>query len=114
MNMEFIIIVAIIYLVSRMFKNYKHNQRVSNVIDDIERYGVVELMEIIEWETFLRQQLAITEIEFKRGQITEDAFSESIKILLNKRNEIQERFNITDEEMTEIYFNHLESARITN
>jgi hypothetical protein len=108
--MWFIIIVAIILIALKMNNNYKHNQKVENVINSINAYGFSESSEIVEWEAFLRQQLAMVEVLFRGGEITEQEYVDRLKALMIKHREIEEKYNITEEEMSQIYRDRMEIA----
>jgi len=109
-NMWFIIIVAIILIALKMNSNYKHNQKVEDVINSINTYGFSESSEIVEWEAFLRQQLAMVEVLFKGREITEQEYVDRLKALMSKHREIEEKYNITEEEMSQIYRDRMEIA----
>ena len=102
--MKWIFIIAIgIFLVWKMSKNVKANNAAEVVLNGLEKHSPDELTEIVQWEFQLRIKLAELKFLSENGKLSDDEFFVMSKVLLEKHREIEQKYNVTEEEMVNYY-----------
>ncbi|SIS64802.1 hypothetical protein [Salimicrobium flavidum] len=105
-GLVFMLILGIILFA--LYFQYKKTEKSRDEFDMIElirgKHSLDEFEEIVRWEQFLRFQIAEQKILLKRQMITDEDYQTKLKAIIIKHQEIQEKYNVTEEEMQEYYF----------
>jgi hypothetical protein len=99
------IAIVVVPLIFKMRSNYKANQAIGGIINALGKHSPEELADIVKWEEHLRYELAKHKVMLDRGELTDLEFMQISKVLLEKHREIERKYNISEAEMVEIYFN---------
>jgi hypothetical protein len=101
----FIAIMIILIIVFRI--NYYYNQNTSKATEEIikalRKHSPEELSEIVEWEKHLRMELVLNKARQFKGEVTEEEYESKVWTILEAHREIEQKYNVTEEEMSEYY-----------
>lgn len=95
-----LIIIPLFRLINQAIKERAESKRIAEIT---KKHSLMEIREIGEWELKLRLRIAEQKILFKRGDITEAQYVRRLEGILKNRNNILEKYNVTEEEMQNYY-----------
>ena len=109
-----LIVIAAVFLIPKMASNYKQNKYVGEVMEQLERHSLEDIRDITQWEQKLRLKLVEYNLSLKAGEITDQDYEELSKELLFKHREIAKKYNITEDEMVDLYLHAINNQENAN